>query len=544
MSNMISKRRITAVIAGLIASLILASGVLAEPWPYFPFDELHGLGNFYGEYQNYGGSGYYHDGDDLVTPDGPVPTYSVSDGTMNHITYNQPLYSGLMIGEPIPAGLGWLYWHINSETFQFDIGDPVYTNDYIGDTAYWTTANFHHVHFNKIRGTSGYPWGWYRSIGCPLEFMVPNVEPDAPVFETTYDGDIFAFARDGSATLLDPDNLSGDVDIVSRIYDIVGLPQWKLNPWRIDYWIDGATMSVSPTNTVTFTGDIPFDGTETVIYRRQSPLVTRGDYDRRIFYFNITNTDGDGWVETSDAAYSWQTGNFPAGDYWVHVQAQDVAGNVSEAEMQCTIAGIVNPDIDLPDTEYDFGSVPLGESATWDMPIQNLGIDHLSIRSVTSTNGAFTVDRDHFYVAPSGEEIVTIEFKPPGIGPYGAMIQIASNDPDEPVVEVSVEGYGGDIVSVSPDDGVMELEFLATRSVGDGFTVRFALDYAGDVEVTVFDVSGRRIEHARLSHVQPGLRSWVWDGRRSSGHRASSGVYFVRIEHDGRSVSGTGFLLR
>ena len=97
----------------------------ALPWPYSPFDQAHGLGNAYEEYQDYGGGGYYHDGIDLVTPSGPVAVYSVSAGTLTHLTYNDPLYSGLMVGEPVAGGAGWLYWHIDSATMQFDVGDPV-----------------------------------------------------------------------------------------------------------------------------------------------------------------------------------------------------------------------------------------------------------------------------------------------------------------------------------------------------------------------------------------------------------------------------------
>ena len=117
--------RTPAIFICALLTLAFSSPADAEPWPYMPFDQTHGLGNHFGEYQNYGGGGYYHDGIDLVTPAGPVATYSVSTGTLTHITINQPLYSGIMIGQPVSGGQGWLYWHINSTTFQFDVGDQV-----------------------------------------------------------------------------------------------------------------------------------------------------------------------------------------------------------------------------------------------------------------------------------------------------------------------------------------------------------------------------------------------------------------------------------
>ena len=51
-----------------LLTLTFAVPALAEPWPYMPVDQTHGLGNHFGEYQNYGSGGYYHDGLDLVTP--------------------------------------------------------------------------------------------------------------------------------------------------------------------------------------------------------------------------------------------------------------------------------------------------------------------------------------------------------------------------------------------------------------------------------------------------------------------------------------------
>lgn len=62
-----------------------------------------------------------------------------------------------------------------------------------------------------------------------------------------------------------------------------------------------------------------------------------------------------------------------------------------------------------------------------------------------------------------------------------------------------------------------------------GTRVGFALPDAEDVDLDVFDASGRvvqRLAHGRLS---PGEHEFAWDGRTTGGSAAEAGVYFVRL---------------
>lgn len=537
-------RRFTAICAGAVLALAVGVAAQAEPWPYQPFNQTHGVGNHYGEYQNYGGSAYYHDGIDLVTPSGPTATYSVSTGTVTSLTYNDPYYSGIMIGEPISGGQGWLYWHINSTTFQYDVGEPVNVSAYIGTTANWPTASFHHTHFNKVIGTGGYPWGWYEAVDNPLLYMEPHTDPNPPVFETTYNGKIFAFRRQGATTILDPNALSGDVDIISKIKDIVGMPQWGLNPYRIDYRIDGATQSVPTTLTVSFTGHIPPDNTIGTIYSTQSPLSTQGNYDSRNFYFILTNTDGDGFVESTDAAACWQTGGFQAGDYWVFVRASDIGGNVTSDSMMCTIAGTTAPVASVSELSHDFGGIPVGAESTWDVIVRNTGADPLSVREVTSSNAAFRVNRSHFFVPPGGQVPITVRFSPSAIQSYSGTIGIRTNDLLHSQFSISVQGSGLDPAAVG--DGTTALRFgvRGTRAVPGGLEVVYGLDRAGAATLDIFDPSGRRLRTVEIPTSGPGLHTWTWNGTDEAGRDAASGVYFVRLRSGQHVSSGSGALLR
>lgn len=67
--------------------------------------------------------------------------------------------------------------------------------------------------------------------------------------------------------------------------------------------------------------------------------------------------------------------------------------------------------------------------------------------------------------------------------------------------------------------------------------IRFALEEAAPVRVTVHDVAGREV--ARLAHgpLSAGPRALVWDGRDAAGRRVPPGAYLVRLAGPGRAES-------
>ncbi len=538
------KHALTLSLLLLVAAMGITGVALGIPWPYSPFDQTHGLGNHYDEFQNYGGSPYLHDGIDLVTPEGPTRTYSVESATVTHLTFNDPLYSGIMIGNPIPNGIGWLFWHINSTTFQYDVGDAVPVNAYIGTTANWPVASFHHTHFNKVQGTGGYPWTWYIATDNPLLYLEPNTDPDRPVFEATHEGRTFGFRRNQATTALDPTALSGDVDIISRIYDVVGLPQWKLNPWKIDYWVNGATQSVPLTNSFTFSGLKPDDSVTGVIYSTNSPFSTFGNYDSRIYYFLITNTDGDGVVESTDANLCWQTGNYRAGDYWVYVRAADIGGNVVTDSMMCTIAGTVNVDAVIPEMAHDFGAVPVGQTATWPMHLQNTGSDWLSIRDITSSHIAFRPTQSHLYIPPGGDVAVDVNFTPISIQVYLGSLTVKTNDPALPQAVITLQGRGLNPAGVEEANGQAGFGITAIRQMSSGLQVRYALDGSGAAAIAVYDVGGRTVRTYTIASAGASVQSWSWNGTDDAGKRVASGKYYFRLVMGDRSATASGVMVR
>ncbi|MBU1651581.1 hypothetical protein KKA00_05135, partial [bacterium] len=353
------------------AVLLLATSGSAIPWMFQPMNEIHSLSNNYMELQNYGYN-YYHDGIDVIKPSGGEPTYSVSDGYMTHESYGT-MYGGLMIGDEYIAGDdGWLYWHLPSSTFQFNVGDRILEGDYIGDIATWSVYEFHHVHFNKVVGTGGLPWSWYQSTDNPLVLIEPNTDPQPPSIYNAVGSNLLAFCVDNTSSYLNPSNLSGNVDIISKIGDLIYNADWEVAPYKIEYSINGANIYHHQLGFL-FEGILPPENTITsVVYKDDATCNSSGNYTERDFFFSVTNHDADSVVEATDNAGHWNTAGFPAGQYWVAVHTSDVGGNAVSDSMQVIVLDAPDYNVTVDLTPISSTQIPSsGGRVTYSVAINN-----------------------------------------------------------------------------------------------------------------------------------------------------------------------------
>jgi hypothetical protein len=67
---------------------------------------------------------------------------------------------------------------------------------------------------------------------------------------------------------------------------------------------------------------------------------------------------------------------------------------------------------------------------------------------------------------------------------------------------------------------------------------------SGAVNLTLFDVAGRRVATLVSSELPAGRHSFTWDGRQPGGSRAAAGVYVAKLTGAGRTFSRRVTLLR
>jgi hypothetical protein len=70
-----------------------------------------------------------------------------------------------------------------------------------------------------------------------------------------------------------------------------------------------------------------------------------------------------------------------------------------------------------------------------------------------------------------------------------------------------------------------------------GTRVELVLAQPGRVSLGVFDAAGRRIRCLADGAFEPGAHSFEWDGRDAENHRVPTGLYFMRLEAGGRSIT-------
>jgi flagellar hook capping protein FlgD len=81
--------------------------------------------------------------------------------------------------------------------------------------------------------------------------------------------------------------------------------------------------------------------------------------------------------------------------------------------------------------------------------------------------------------------------------------------------------------------GSLRLLVPAPNPFQEATAIHFELPDAADVDVRVFDASGRRVRTLWTGHVAAGMRSVTWDGADDAGRRLSPGVYVIRLDAAG-----------
>jgi hypothetical protein len=145
--------------------------------------------------------------------------------------------------------------------------------------------------------------------------------------------------------------------------------------------------------------------------------------------------------------------------------ASDLAGLGFASELKVIVA-----DIEVLPVAIDFGDVDIGLRVSHVVSLTNLGGADLTVTGVALESGVgsgFSVDSAPVLPAtlfPDERVDLEIAFAPSVLGADSAMLQIASNDPDQGIVEVTLSGEG---VAHAPSDTLKAILGFFDASVGD-----------------------------------------------------------------------------
>ena len=110
-----------------------------------------------------------------------------------------------------------------------------------------------------------------------------------------------------------------------------------------------------------------------------------------------------------------------------------------------------------------------------------------------------------------------------------------------------IQTTGAGAVRAAGIDGAVAVDFLASPTPNPFLgraTVRFGLAREGDVQLELFDVTGRSVRTLAAGKHAAGEHTLTWDGRDGQGHQVKAGVYFVRLRTPSRTFHSRVVSLR
>jgi hypothetical protein len=91
---------------------------------------------------------------------------------------------------------------------------------------------------------------------------------------------------------------------------------------------------------------------------------------------------------------------------------------------------------------------------------------------------------------------------------------------------------GGDQAPIMP--GVLALDQAHPNPFTAHTTIPFALPMGASIHLAIYDGAGRLVRTLISGSLSPGFHSSEWDGTDGGNHAVASGVYFYRLEFEGK----------
>ncbi len=302
---------------------------------------------------------YLHPGVDMFE-EPYTEVYSVADGIVRAIlTTGDERYWRTAIERLDLPGEGYLYAHLNQDSFVYQIGDTVTAGDIVG-TIFPAWGFSPHVHFARISPDEPGLWnGNWWTLDNPLVDITNMTDDIPPVFENALESNLFAF-RTPAGEYLDQMSLYGEIDIIAKVVDYAYSVEFysRIVPYDMKFRFYSAA---NPDSIVyerySFALDMPLDTyfdqyyytlvLET-IYSRDEVCFSTNNNSNRDFFFILTNSNGDSVISEEDSSEVFDTTELPNGSYLLEVVLRDCALNEATALAPIYIDNIV-PVMDDPD---------------------------------------------------------------------------------------------------------------------------------------------------------------------------------------------------
>ena len=128
------------------------------------------------------------------------------------------------------------------------------------------------------------------------------------------------------------------------------------------------------------------------------------------------------------------------------------------------------------------------------------------------------------------------------------ILVLAQNDYMKEVYQAARIKISDIPTAIDDEIAVLPVEFQLAQNYPNPFnantTISFSLEKTGDVELTVYDLAGRKVIDLVNGVQSAGNHEIIWDGNDANGGNAATGVYFYKLTMAGGSIAKRMVLLK
>jgi len=262
-------------------------------------------------------------------------------------------------------------------------------------------------------------------------------------------------------------------------------------------------------------------GTSTIVLRWHYYTTTSSPWQWYAEIDDVILSGGSAWLtvnplegsvdvgETATTDVTFSAAGLMGGTYVadVVVTSNDPANPAVPVACTLEVTGVQNIVV-TPDS-IDYGTLFVNQTDSAIVSVSNTGTDTLHISTITVDNTDYLVTEPFFNLAAGDTKDVMVYFTPSTTGIDDGILTITSDDPDEPVIEVTLLGFGSDSPVVDVQPLTLSADLLTGQTKDTTFTVSnvslstsvleytVSIEYPGTQQVSPRALTSRQIDKAR-----------------------------------------------
>jgi hypothetical protein len=175
----------------------------------------------------------------------------------------------------------------------------------------------------------------------------------------------------------------------------------------------------------------------------------------------------------------------------------------------------------------DFGAIVPGTPSTVDraFTITNTGCTVISGVVTESCLYYFLVGQVNYSLLPGESQTFAVRYAPDAPGTHTCVIDTGAP------CDIGVVCTG--TLAATSSSASME---VYTADPLTEIKISFALAKAGPISLTIYDAAGRLVRTLENGHVEAGMHHREWDRRTDGGAKVNSGIYFIKLSCEGKTL--------